>query len=150
MQAVVIRIRFSRPCLGALKTAMSFNMLRDQNERVIFLPGWWREILHFGARLLGFPRSVVEAVEWDQIIDGNLSRFTRRGTRRRRPRAFAVHEAFLPGDIIGVRAVLPDGLSIDSFWRLLCAGGTYHGISPYRTVHRRYGTFEVISVIPLP
>ena len=72
------------------------------------------------------------------VADGKVERRTR----------YAVHEAFLPGDVVGINAVLPDGLSIEQFQELLeIVGLTRESLRSSGTTSR-YGTFEVLSVRP--
>ena len=60
---------------------------------------------------------------------------------------YALHEAFLAGDTIGVNCVLPDGLSMDDLWQLMDVAGTYKGISSFKP-DEGYGTFRVEEVRP--
>jgi hypothetical protein len=62
---------------------------------------------------------------------------------------YALHEAFRPGDIIVLSAVLPEEISIGDFVHLLTLVGKYRGFSPFNNSQEKYGTFEVISVDPV-
>lgn len=157
MQEVSIRLRFIRECLGSAKRRKSvkdqvvFRMPRDPRGRVMFLPTWWGSIMTYAAKVHNLGHASVRKIDWDPIVDGA----PRQGWRRiitppsedPKGRArYAVHEAFHPGDVIGVKAVLPDGLGIDEFQELLTIAGTYKGVSPYQPSGENYGTFEVVSV----
>ncbi len=60
---------------------------------------------------------------------------------------FRLHEAFHPGDVITVHAVLPDELPIADFQEMLSIGGRYKGISPFGS-DKQFGTFTVQGVKP--
>jgi hypothetical protein len=98
-------------------------------------------------------QGLVNKIDWDPIIDGHLCHNWRRTVVSARDdnagrTRYCSHEAFRPGDVIGVNAVLPAGLSTDDLYELLTVAGTYKGISPFQKEGERYGTFEVISVRP--
>ena len=59
---------------------------------------------------------------------------------------YAVHEAFPPGAVILVSAVLPDEIPLNEFEDLLSIVGKYKGFSPFNNATEHYGTFEVVSV----
>ena len=158
MQEVVVRLRFNSACLGSAKRRLKseqvvFCMLRDTQGRVMFLPSWWHERMLYAAQLANSGYALVPRIAWDSAVDGTLRPDWRRivvparadpGKRAR----YAVHEAFPPGSEIGVRAVLPAGLTADQFSELLTIVGTYRGISPFVDEAQSYGTFEVVSVMP--
>lgn len=156
MQEVSIRLRFVRECLGSVKRRKAhdqviFCMPRDHRERVMFLPSWWGNLMKYAAKVSNLGHSDVRKIDWDPIIDGaprhNWRRIVVPAAADKRKRArYAVHEAFPPGAVIGVKAVLPDGLSVDSFQELLTIAGTYKGVSPFQSEAENYGTFEVVSV----
>jgi hypothetical protein len=117
----------------------------------MFLPSWWNQLMCYAAKVHNLGQSLVRKIDWDPTVDGAPRRNWRRvlvaasDDRQGRER-YAVHEAFPPGSTIGVKAVLPDGLSVDDFQELLTIAGTYKGISPFRNDEENYGTFEVVSV----
>ncbi len=158
MQEVTIRLRFNRECLGyakgqTRKSKVIYRMPRDSHQRVMFLPSWWRSRFRYAATVVGRCGNMVKQINWDPIVDGNLSEWKRtiktpnNTDRRKRPR-YALHEAFRPGDMIGINAVLPAKMSLDDFTELLTVVGTYKGISPFQDDEETYGTFEVVSVHP--
>lgn len=160
MQEVTIRLQFNRECLGHIKKRhgrqVLWEMPRDGNDHIMFLPSWWKGSLRYAAKVLGKHHREAAKVAWDPIIDGRVSRWKRiiqaededEAPANRRRAGFAMHEAFKPGDVIGVNAVLPHGLSLDDFSELLQVVGTYKGISPFLSATESYGTFEVTSVLP--
>jgi hypothetical protein len=152
MDEVVLRLRFTQASLGAARrkegSDIVFAMLRNPDGQVMFLPTWWRSISRFAATVLNVPTELVARVEWDPAVDGITGRWRRyfpqengEPTVRRR---YALHEAFLKGEMIGVNCVLPQGLMVDQFWRLMDTAGRYKGISPYKP--GQYGTFQVVEV----
>ena len=156
MQEVTIRLRFTRECLGYARKPLRrrrdvmYCMPRDGQGRVQFLPSWWREIMRFAAKVVGRHLRDVDEIAWAGPVDGMLHTWRRvvvpakEGRRAR----YALHEAFRPGTVIRVNAVLPRALGIDEFVRLLEVAGTYRGVSPFRADGDTYGTFEVVSVLP--
>jgi hypothetical protein len=161
MEEVAIRLRFNRPCLGAAKRGDGnrtvFRMARDPAGRVMFMPSAWQGVMRYAAKLANRHQSAVKAIDWNPIVDGEPKPDWRRtivaqtgatGLRAGRTH-YALHEAFCPGDVIGVTAVIPDGMSIDDLWRLLEIVGTYKGFSPFNNDTEKFGTFEVISIKPI-
>lgn len=155
MQEVTIRLRFTSPCLGRKPTKNKlgqtyYKLPRDGDDRVIFLLSWWNDCMQFAANLRNRNQKVVRQIVWDQVIDGNIKLFKRQvaDNRKRKRRGFAVHEAFASGDVIGVRAVLPTGLSLEDCADLLVLIGKYRGISWFQSDDVRYGTFELESITP--
>jgi len=151
MQEVQIRLRFNRECLGAAKRKTNsdqiiYGFLRDSNRRVMFLPTWWGSLMHYAAKVVNCAHKLVGQINWDPVVDAppnkTFRRYLNRGDR------YALHEAFLSGTVIGVKAVLPDGLTIDEFQELLEVSGAYRGISHYQPKDDNYGTFEVESISP--
>ena len=152
MQEVTVRIKFNRVCPGSTRKRtedgnVEFCMLRSPDNRVMFLATWWRAIMSYAAQVINKHQKDVRSICWDPIVDGEPQKWRRysqeSGDGRRR--RFAVHEAFLPGSVIGVHCVLPATIGLDDFWSLLDVAGAYKGISPYKPSDD-YGTFEVVSV----
>lgn len=156
MQEVNIRLRFIRECLGSAQRRKGrdqtvFRMLRDHRGRVMFLPSWWKQLMDYAARVRNLGQALVGRIDWDPIIDGAPRKDWRRvivpaSADAKGRQRYAVHEAFPPGAVVGVNAVLPDGLSVDEFHELLTLAGTYRGISPFKAPDENYGTFEIVSV----
>lgn len=106
--------------------------------------------MQFAANLRNRNQKIVKSIVWDQVIDGTVKFFRRQVNdgRKRKRHGFAIHEAFASGDVIGVRAVLPTGLSIDDCADLLVLIGKYRGISWFQSEDVRYGMFELESINP--
>jgi hypothetical protein len=56
-----------------------------------------------------------------------------------------VHEAFLPGQIVGINCVAPPSIPEEDLWALFRLAGKYKGLSPFRP--GEYGQFEVESIV---
>lgn len=155
MQEVTIRLRFTRECLGFAKRKLNngrgviYKMPRSASGKVMFLASWWKENLMFAAKVISRHQSTAGKVAWGQEVDGQLAEWRRIVTPAKdgKRARYALHEAFRPNTVIGVNAVLPDGLTVDEFTQLLEIVGTYKGISPFRSDNETYGTFEVVSVM---
>ena len=155
MQEVTIRLRFTRESLGAARKKTKreqviFAMLRDRDSHVMFLPTWWRGLMTYAARVVNRYQSLVDRITWDPRIDGRVVNINRTVLRWRqdgsvKSKGYALHEGFKAGDTIGVNAVLPDGMSIEGFSRLLATVGRYKGVSPFQD-DDPYGLFEIVSV----
>ena len=155
MQEVTVRIQFNQPCPGDVKRVDGKNnilaMRRDPEGSVLFLPTWWAGIIRYAAKVLSRHQSVVKKIRWDPVVDGVPKKWRRYfPVPEHKPEArarYALHEAFLSGDTIGVNCVLPDGLSMDDLWQLMDVAGTYKGISSFKP-DEGYGTFRVEEVRP--
>lgn len=161
MQEVTIRLRFVRECLGSAKrkkrkgqsSQTVFCFARDHRDRIMFLPTWWAVLMRYAAKVAGRAYGIVGEINWDPIVDGKPRSDWKRTVvsahddPKRRER-YAIHEAFPPGAVVGINAVIPGGLTVDELSDLLTIAGTYKGISPFRAEDAQYGTFEVLSVKP--
>ena len=159
MQEVTIRLRFIRECLGSARrkkrkgqseqTVFCFH--RDPRQRIMFLPTWWAGLTQYAAKVAGRAYDLVGQIDWDPIVDGSPRSDWKRvvvaahDDPKRRER-YALHEAFPPGSVIGINAVIPSQLTVEELAELLSLAGTYKGISPFRADEQKYGTFEVLSV----
>jgi len=156
MQEVTIRLRFTTACLGHINRNVSgrnvYEMPRDHAGRVMFFASRWRQELEFAAKLASSSDSFIRNINWSLHIDGSVTRWRRylpdTRNRKRVHKPYAMHEAFQPGAVIGVTAVLPTGLELLKFRELLELVGTYRGISPFRCDGESYGLFDVVSVLP--
>lgn len=157
MQEIAIKLRFNRPCLGSAKRKkrgqVVFGFDRDAANRVMFLPSAWLGVMRYAAKLANKHHSAVQKIDWCPIVEGSPRNDWRRtivsnnkGDVRTH---YAVHEAFPPGDTILLSAILPDEISIADFERLLEIVGKYKGFSPFNNATEHYGTFEIISIVPL-
>ena len=156
MQEVEIQLRFNRECLGAAKRRkhgqVYFGFDRDPAGRVMFMPASWLGVMRYAAKLANKHHSVVQKIDWCPLVEGRTRNDWRRtiiaqqnGTTRAH---YAVHEAFQPGDVIKLFAVVPDEISLADFERLLEIVGKYKGFSPFNTNTDHYGTCEIISIKP--
>lgn len=159
MREMVIRIRFTQPCLGNIKVRKTvsagrglkkkrtfFVFQRDHLGRVIFQQGAWRSLLRKAAETLCRHQQAVPEIHFALHVDGRPQPIPEKFFRRYyEPDKFSPHEAFLAGDDIGLSCVVPSSISDDDLWRLVALVGRYYGLSPYRG--GEYGHFEVVSVV---
>lgn len=155
MRELTVRIRFTKHCLGNVKRfhwekgkKRSFFLLPKNPEgRVIFLPTWWKALLTKAAEVACHFQDEVKKISFSLEVDG-LPRpvpehFFRRYYDEGR---FSKHEAFWPGDTVGVTCLVPDTINDEEFHRLMALIGRYWGISPAKP--NEYGFFDVVSVQP--
>lgn len=150
MREMTIRIRFKVPSLGDAKRNDSrFYMLRDPDNRVMFMRSWFTANMVLAAGLFGRHQDEVNKIFWDVVIDGVIEkngwyrRFYRVNGGKER---YALHEAFLAGQIIGINCVVPDRISDDEFWSMMAIAGRYKGLSPWKP--GQFGLYEVESLRP--
>ena len=155
MQEVAIRLCFTKECLGFAERrrgsgGVIYEMPRNGTGAVVFLPSWWKSRLEYAAKVRNMLHKQVQQIDWASEVDGPVTtwrRYTQRG-RNGRDR-YALHEAFRPGTTVGVNAVIPHGVTTDDLHELLTVVGVYKGMSPYQTSQETYGTFDVVSVLPV-
>jgi hypothetical protein len=85
---------------------------------------------------------------WDDSVDGELGHkhwyrrwFTSPGSNKPR---YAQHEAFMPGQIVGIHCMLPVSIPDADLAALMTVAGRYIGLSPWRP--GSFGKFVVESV----
>ena len=156
MRELQVRIKFTTHCLGAEKRQSRqqgklrthFEFTRSQDGRVLFLNTWWRTILKKAAQTLCRHQKEIKTVRFSMEVDGDPrpipSELYHRYYETKR---FAKHEAFFPGDIVGVTCLVPTKISDEDFYRLLTLAGKYYGISPARPFEE-FGFFSVESIRP--
>ena len=155
MQEVTIVLRFNRVCLGSAKRKKHGQVIfcfdKDPAGRVMFMPSVWLALLRYAAKLLNKHHTEVKKIDWCPIVLGTPRPDWRRHiVSNHGPNAkqhYAIHEAFCPGDVVTLSAVLPDEISPADFENLLGIIGKYKGFSPFNP-QEKYGTFEVIRVEP--
>ena len=157
MQEITITVRFNRVCLGAAKkrrhSQVVFCFDRDPSQRVMFLPSAWLACMRYAAKIANRHHAEVKKIDWCPIVMGEPRNDWRRtiivqqGEQARSH--YALHEAFRPGDVVVLTAVLPDEMPLSDFAHLLTLVGKYRGFSPFNNSQEKYGTFEVISVEPI-
>jgi hypothetical protein len=151
MRELTVRIRFTKHCLGNAKERFRgrFLLPRNPHGQVIFLSSWHRANMRFASRLLGRHQDEVGKILWDIAVDGCTGRpggWFRRyypsgaGNRWR----YAVHEALLPGQVVGIHCVVPAVVTDEDLWRLMSLAGRYRGLSPWQP--GEYGFFDVESI----
>jgi len=158
MQEITIKIRFNRVCLGAAKKRRHGQIIfcfdRDPSQRVMFLPSAWLSCMRYAAKIANRHHSDVKKIDWCPIVmgeprnDWRRTILTQQADNQMRSH-YALHEAFRPGDIVILSAVLPEEISLGDFVHLLTLVGKYRGFSPFNNAQEKYGTFEVLSVEPV-
>lgn len=157
MRELTVRIKFTKECLGDVRQKTEPNaegkswpcyyMPRTPDGSIRFEAGWWRSSLLFAANILGKHHRAVKNVHFDVLIDGRTRSDPEFLYRRYlESDRWILHEAFYPGDVIGVNCVVPDSISDDDFWKLMDLVGRYKGVSPFGP--RRYGFFSVVAIEP--
>jgi hypothetical protein len=152
MRELTVSIRFVLPCLGNVRDGSRegrFLLPRSPSGAVMFLASWHQLNMKLAAKMLGRWHTDVKKILWDVEVDGALGadRWYRRyydnlsGSRRRH----VVHEAFLPGQIVGINCVAPPSIPEEDLWALFRLAGKYKGLSPFRP--GEYGQFEVESIV---
>ena len=158
MQEITVTIRFNRVCLGGAKKRKHGQVIfcfdRDPSYRVMFLPSAWLSCMRYAAKIANKHHSDVKKIDWCPVVVGEPRNDWRRTVTAEAAAGanarsyFALHEAFRPGDVVILSAVLPNEISLSSFVQLLTLVGKYRGFSPFNNAQEKYGTFEVISVEP--
>jgi len=150
MYEVYIRVQFDEPCLGNERGSDDepTRMRRNAAGTVIFQQSWWRSMLSRAVDGYNKHQKAVTDILWTPEIDGTTSMYERYyGVTEDtvRVRKIKLHEAFNCGDVIGVKALVPDGVPLDDLNDILQLAGTYCGISPYGW-SKGYGKFKVLEV----
>lgn len=146
---LTVRIRFTRCSLANQKEREKsgrFKFSRSPSGQIIFLAAWHQANFRTTAKLLNLHQDEVNKIFWDINIDGNLRQdcwYKVFGKGRQR---YSLHEAFFPGDVIGINCLVPTAISDEDFWRLMSKCGQYCGLSPWKP--GEWGQFEVVSVRP--
>jgi len=140
---LVVRLKFTTPCLGNVRRGDYDRMTRDDEGRVIFMPTWWRSAFGQAARAISRYYDYVNQILPALPVDGELTRITRRYGRGLEDTT--VHEGYDVGAVIAVRFAIPGKMHTRQFVELLEAVGEYVGVSPYRG-DKNYGFFKVLEV----
>lgn len=153
MRELTVRIRFVRPSLGNQKLrdgSGRFVFQRGPSGHILFLASWHHANMHLAAQLLGRHQVEVRDIFWDINIDGRLRHdpwfraYYNSGSNGRS--RYSQHEAFFPGQVVGVNCIVPAAISQDDFWRLMAKAGQYKGLSPWKP--GEFGLYEVLSIRP--
>lgn len=160
MQEVTVTLRFNRVCLGGAKKRRHGQVIycfdRDPARRVMFMPSAWLSCMRYAAKIANKHQAAVKKIDWCPVVIGEPRNDWRRtiskpaGATNEAKSYYVLHEAFRPGDTVVLSAVLPDEISINEFTHMLTLVGKYRGFSPFNNTQEKYGTFEVISIEPVP
>ena len=137
MQEVTITLRFNRVCLGAAKKRRHGQIIfcfdRDPSYRVMFLPSAWLSCMRYAAKIANRHHTAVKKIDWCPVVVGEPRNDWRRTIVAQQPQTsgarshYALHEAFRPGDVVVLSAVLLEEISIGDFVHLLTLIGKYRG-----------------------
>lgn len=155
MYEVFMRLRFDSPCLGNVMSTVPgapSTMPRGPDGNVTFSQTWWRTIVCQGAESYGKHQNRVKSILWTAAVDGTPKIFRRHYSLKETDgvkffvRRIAVdHEAFLAGDVIGIKALVPDDVPLGDLRDLMGIAGEYFGISPFGW-KKGFGKFKVLEV----
>lgn len=154
MLEYIVTLEFTSPCLGNTRKEwlkggskrVYFGMPRTSQGHINFQPNWWRSNFRKAASVLAKDIPSLDLVLVDPVIRGtpqetNPARFYRRYYSSS---IYSLHEAFMPGESIGLRVVAPPELSYDMLLQVLDTSGRFYGISPARP--GEFGFFVVVSM----
>ena len=140
MREVEVKLQFMTPCLANNRNDDYDRFNRDAAGNVLLMPSWWTGILEHGAAALCRYQQDVKNIHVNPVVDGLAKRFKRYYASS----LYKEHEAFLEGDIIGIKVLLPDSIPYADLLRIFELAGPYKGISPYRW-SEGYGLFKPVS-----
>ena len=164
MRELTVRLSFTTNCLGDVKKYVKdagnkrwpvYFMPRMPNGgKIRFQANWWTSSLKYAAKVMNKHLREVNGVSFEVAVDGrtdsNIDHFYKRHFKGNGDESkFVKHEAFFPGDIIGINCVVPGSISDDDFWTLMDYVGRFRGISPYSPTEG-YGRFEVVTIRETP
>lgn len=121
----------------------------------MFLPSAWLSCMRYAAKIANKHQAAVKKIDWCPIVVGEPRNDWRRTISKPAPDPdaaktyYVLHEAFRPGDLVVLSAVIPDEISSSDFVHMLTLVGKYRGFSPFNNTQEKYGTFEVVSVEPV-
>jgi len=130
MQEATVTLQFITPCLGNVRGGPGEP---DKFEHdpvtglVTFYQSYWQNLLVRGAQAYSKCQNGVRLIRVHPCIDGKPKIYRRYYGYD----SHTDHEAFLVGDEIIVKALLPDGMTPLDFEAILKLAGGYFGISPY-------------------
>ena len=128
MQEISITLQFITPCLGNVRRPDIDRFERDATGNITFMQSWFRELLVYGARAFAKHQNIILQVHIHPHIQGTPKVYR----RYYGPAKYTDHEAFLVGDEITIKVMLPDGITENDFREIMRLAGGYKGISPYR------------------
>lgn len=149
MREMTIRVEFTSPSLGNVKPTKNappgLLLPRDPSGQVCFMATWHRSNMKLAAQVYGRHQDEVDKILWDAAVDGRPGReLYRRWWGDKGKSRYTMHEAFWPGQTIGVHCVVPAVITDDDLWRLMELAGRFKGLSPFKPGD--FGKFLVKSV----
>lgn len=142
MIEVTVGLEFVTACLGNVRRDVGPDLFeRDGTGHVTFMNSWWLCVLQYGARALNRHQNRVRDIHMHPHIAGEVKIYR----RYYGPAKYKDHEAFLSGDTVVVKAMLPDGMTEADFREILRLAGGYRGISPYGW-QDGFGRFTVVEI----
>lgn len=141
MREMTIDIRFTSPCLGAVRVPDGPVRFDRAGEDVTLPLSAWRRALELGADTVGVPHDRIEGIRIDPIIRRRPDIYQRYYDKAK----FTEHEAYPTDTIIQVTALVPHTVSDALFMRIMTAIGKWWGISPYGWERHGYGRFVVVK-----
>jgi hypothetical protein len=151
MYEVCLKLRFDSPCLGNVRGETEEDpakMMRGPDGNVTFSQTWWRTIVCQGARCYGKHQERVRKILWGSSVDGTTQIHRRyyhlRSETGPSQRMHKDHESFMPGEVIGVKVLVPDDVPIEDFRDIMAIAGEYFGISPFGWT-KGFGKFKVVE-----
>jgi len=143
---LVVKLKFTTPCLGNVRRDDFDRMLRDDSGRVIFLPSWWRAAFAQAANAISRYYQYVDQIRAAPPVEGAITKIERRYGKG--DDDCKTHEGFDAGATIKVKFAIPGKMHVRQFVELLEAIGDYIGISPYGWKLGSFGHFKVLEVSP--
>ena len=143
---LIVKIKFTTPCLGNVRRDDFDRMVRDDSGRVIFLPSWWRAAFAQAASAISRYYNYVDQIRAAPPVEGEVTNIERRYGKGEAD--YKIHEGFDAGAAITVKFAIPGKMHIRQFVELLEAVGDYVGISPYGWKRGSFGHFKVLEVNP--
>ena len=141
MREMTIDIRFTSPCLGAVRVQDGPVRFDRAGEDVTLPLSAWRRALELAADTVGIPRDRIEGIRVDPIIRRKPDTYQRYYDKAK----FTEHEAYLTDTTIPITVLVPHTVSDALLMRLMTAVGKWWGISPYGWEKHGYGRFAVIK-----
>ena len=148
MRELKVTLAFTTECLGNVKYQPegqewpAYRFARTPDGHIRFEAGWWRANIRFAADALCRHQSCVDQIHFDiAVVKAQPTKMHRRYFNSK---AYMRHEAFLPGDRITIKCLVPDAINDEDFKQLMDLIGRFRGISPFGP--REYGFFTVASV----
>lgn len=157
MLEYLLEIAFVSPCLGNTRRELArpgaprrhyWALPRTPSGHITFQPTWWQANLRKSATVLSRAAPGLAQVRFDPQISGVPQAARPENFYRRyyTDKIYALHEAFFPGEVIGVRVLVPLELPVDLLRQVLETSGRFYGISPAKP--GEFGHFQVQQLAP--